>query len=105
MHPDKRISRRVHRIVPPLTKEVLLTLADVLIHDLRRRTDVSDFSIFQMQGAVAKAHYRRKVVADVKDCSSLFFGNIVHLSQTLLLKFSVAYSKHFIHDEDIRLQV
>ena len=45
------------------------------------------------------------VVAHKQHCPALAARDIVHLSETLLLKVGVADRQHFVDDEDVRLEM
>src|ERR1051325_11541769 len=47
----------------------------------------------------------RHVMADKEDGSSLTLGDVIHLSEALLLKFSVPNGEHLIYKKYLRLEM
>ena len=76
----------------------------VAAHDLIGGAVHAHLSFIQPNGAGTKTLYRDHVVAHEQDRATTV-GHFAHATQALLLEFGIAYGKHFVHDQDLGIEV
>ena len=101
--PDMLIAER--RIAGPLSGErAFPNLSDVLAYDVSCRTIRENAATIEEHHSTAHGCHSRKVVTD-EDYGAPAVRYILHLAEALALEGKIAYGKHFIHNEDLGLQV
>src|SRR5262245_45215496 len=62
-----------------------------------------DMAALKQQATCTKSLYCIHIVAYEKDSSALSAADVLHLSQTLLLKINISHCENLINDEYLRL--
>src|SRR5579885_1135532 len=73
-------------------------------HDLRHRAIFAHAPAIDPDCAITEPPDLIHLVADKDDCAAAS-GDFIHFAETLLLKRQIAHGEHFVHEQNLRLEM